>query len=488
MTEWLAVALLTPILLLTLKYLRVGWLVSAVVAVGAAVAFVALRLTIMQPAQALTTTIFLAAYALIASERMHKTTVALAAAVFMLVIGLIHQEEAFRGADGIEGIDWNTIFLLIGMMVIVNIAGHTGVFQWVAIKAAKIAKGEPVAVMIMMSLVTALLSALLDNVTTVLLIAPVALLVCQSLAIDGVPMLVFVILASNIGGTATLIGDPPNIMIGSSARLGFLDFIVVNGPIIAMVTAAFLGTVWLVMRKRLHVTAEQRAQVMAFDESKAITDHRLLRRSLSVLTVTLIAFGFHSVLHLEVATIALAGAALMMLMHREGPEEALREVEWSTIFFFIGLFIMVSALVKSGVVGMMGQGILALTGDNVPAMTMLILWVSALVSGVVGSVPFVATGTVLIHGIATALHPEATTFAAAAHAPDVLPLWWALSLGACLGGNFTVIASAANLVVAGILTQAEQPVTFVRFMKYSVPITLQGLILSSVWLWLLFLR
>ncbi|MEN6549663.1 MAG: SLC13 family permease, partial [Armatimonadia bacterium] len=358
MTEWLAVALLTPILLLTLKYLRVGWLVSAVVAVGAAVAFVALRLTIMQPAQALTTTIFLAAYALIASERMHKTTVALAAAVFMLVIGLIHQEEAFRGADGIEGIDWNTIFLLIGMMVIVNIAGHTGVFQWVAIKAARIAKGEPVAVMIMMSLVTALLSALLDNVTTVLLIAPVALLVCQSLAIDGVPMLVFVILASNIGGTATLIGDPPNIMIGSSARLGFLDFIVVNGPIIAMVTAAFLGTVWLVMRKRLHVTAEQRAQVMAFDESKAITDHRLLRRSLSVLTVTLIAFGFHSVLHLEVATIALAGAALMMLMHREGPEEALREVEWSTIFFFIGLFIMVSALVKSGVGGMMGQGIL----------------------------------------------------------------------------------------------------------------------------------
>jgi Na+/H+ antiporter NhaD/arsenite permease-like protein len=242
------------------------------------------------------------------------------------------------------------------------------------------------------------------------------------------------------------------------------------------------------MRKRLHVTPEQRAEVMAFDERKAITDHRLLRRSLFVIGVTLLGFGFHGPLHLEPATIALAGAALMMLMHSEGPEEALREVEWTTIFFFIGLFIMVSTLVKVGVVDMMGEGVMALTRNNVPAMTMLILWLSGFASGIVGSVPFVATGTVLVHGIATTLHPEAATFFEAAHAPDVLPLWWALSLGSCIGGNFTLIASAANLVVAGVLAQAEQPVTFIRFMKYGVPITLQGLVISSVWLWFLFLR
>jgi Na+/H+ antiporter NhaD/arsenite permease-like protein len=487
-TEWIGLALLTPLLAIILRRLRIDLVFSLAVAVAGAFTYLALRLTIMDLRQALTTAIFVVAYALLASERIHKTTVALAAAVFMLLIGLIRQDEAFHGTATIAGIDWNTIFLLIGMMVVINITRHTGLFQWLAIKAAKIARGEPVAVIIMISLVTAVLSAVLDNVTTVLLIAPVTLLLCTSLDIDAVPPLIFVILSSNIGGTATLIGDPPNIMIGSAARLGFIDFLRVDGPVIVVVMAAYVATVWFAMRGRLHVTPEQRAKVMAFDERKAITNHRLLQRSLTVIGITLLGFGFHGPLHLEPATIALAGAALMMLMHSEGPEEALREVEWSTIFFFIGLFIMVSALVKVGVVAMMGDGILALTQNNVPAMTMLVLWLSALASGIVGSVPFVATGTVLIHGIAATLHPEATTFLAAAHAPDVLPLWWAMSLGACLGGNFTLIGSAANLVVAGVLTQAEQPLSFIRFMKYGVPITLQGLAISSIWLWFLFLR
>jgi Na+/H+ antiporter NhaD/arsenite permease-like protein len=487
-TEWFGLALITPLFAFMLKRLRIGLPIALAVALGGAASYILLRLTIMDPRQALTTAIFLVAYALLASEQIHQTTVALAAAVFMLLIGLIQQEEAFHGTEAIAGVDWNTIFLLIGMMIVINITRHTGLFQWLAIRAAKIARGEAVAVIIMISLVTAALSAVLDNVTTVLLIAPVTLLMCKSLNIDAVPPLIFVILSSNIGGTATLIGDPPNIMIGSAARLGFVDFLKVDGPVIIVVMAAYLATVWIGMRGRLHVTPEQRAKVMAFDESKAITNRRLLKRSLTVIGITLVGFSLHGPLHLEPATIALAGAALMMLMHSEGPEEALREVEWSTIFFFIGLFIMVSALVKVGVVGMMGDGVLALTKNNVPAMTMLILWLSAVASGIVGSVPFVATGTVLVHGIAATLHPEATTFFEAAHAPDVLPLWWAMSLGACLGGNFTLIGSAANLVVAGVLTQAEQPVSFIRFMKYSVPITIQGLAISSVWLWLLFLR
>lgn len=487
-SEWIAVALLTPFLLLTLKYLRVGWLVSTAVAATSAAVFVALRLTVMQPVQALTTTIFVAAYAIIASERLHKTTVALAGAMFMLVIGLIHQEEAFHGADGIEGVDWNTIFLLVGMMIIINIARHTGLFQWIAIKAAKIVKGEPVAVMVMLSLVTAVLSALLDNVTTVLLIAPVTLLICQGLEVNPVPFLIFVVLSSNIGGTATLIGDPPNIMIASSARFSFLDFIRFNGPVIVIAMAAYLVTLWLVMRQRIHVSAEQRAHVMAFDESKAITDYRLLRRSLAVIGVTLLGFFFHGFLHLEPATVALAGAALMMLMHHEGPEEALREVEWPTIFFFIGLFIMVSALVKVGVVAMMGQGILDLTRGNVFAMTMLVLWFSGIASGIVDNIPFVATMTALIHGVAATLHPDATNFFQAAHAPDCMPLWWALSLGACLGGNFTLVGASANVVVAGISGRAEHPISFSRFMKYGVPITVQGLLISSVWLWFMFFR
>ena len=472
----------------SLKRLRLGWCFPACVVVGAGLAYVALRLTVMQPAQALSTAIFVLAYALIASERLHQTTVAIAGAVAMLLVGLIQQKEAFHGTDAIQGIDWNTIFLLIGMMIIVNITRHTGVFQWVAIKAAKLARGEPVAIIILLSLATAVLSAVLDNVTTVLLLAPVTILVFQSLKVEPVRALICVILASNIGGTATLIGDPPNIMIGSAAELSFLDFLKVDGPVIVVILAVFIVTIQLLFRNRFHVTAEQRAHVMAFDDTKVITDKRLLRRSLAVAGVTLIGFFLHGWLGLEPATIALAGAVLMMLMHNDGPEAALREVEWPTIFFFIGLFIMVSALVKAGVVALVGESILSLTQGNVLAMTMLVLWVSAIGSGIVGSVPFVATGSVLIHGIATTLHPEATTFLAAAHAPDVLPLWWALSLGSCLGGNLTLVASAANLVVAGIAAQTEHPIGFSRFMKYSVPITLQGLIISSIWLWFLFLR
>lgn len=475
-------------LVLLLLRLRLGWALAVGLAVGSMAVYVVLRLLLMPATPALTTAIFVLAYALIASERLHKTSVALAGAVVMLLVGLVEQKEAFHGTAAVQGIDWNTIFLLVGMMVIVNITRHSGVFQWIAIKAAKLAKGEPVTIIVFLSLATAVISAALDNVTTVLLIAPVTLLVFQSLKLDPIPALISIILASNIGGTATLIGDPPNIMIGSSAGFTFLEFLQIDAPVVAVALLFFAATIWVVLGRKLRVSEAQRAAVMEFDESRAITDHKLLRRSLVVIGLTLGGFFAHGALHLEPATIALAGAALMMLLHVEGPEQALHEVEWPTIFFFIGLFIMVSALVKVGVVGMMGRGILEVTSGNPFAMTMLVLWFSALASGIVDNIPFVATMAALIHGMAATMHPEIADPLQAARAPDVLPLWWALSLGACLGGNFTLVGASANVVVAGIAARAEHPLSFTRFLKYGIPVTLQGLILCSIWLWFLFLR
>lgn len=478
--------------------LPVGWAVATPIV--AAVAYVLMRQRGLSVEQASTSAIFLLAYALIASDKIHKTKVALAGAAVVLLFHLIDQKAALHGEGEVEGIDWNTIFLLVGMMVIVNITRHTGVFQWIAIKAAKWAKGSPVLIILLLCAITAVVSAALDNVTTVLLIAPVTLLVFESLGLDPVPALILVVLSSNIGGTATLIGDPPNIMIGSSARLTFTDFLKVDGPIIVVCMVVFLGTVWAVMGRRLRVSAERRARIMEFDETRAITDPRLLTRCLAVIALVLVGFGFHGALHLEPATIALAGAAALLLLHREEPEGTLREVEWSTIFFFAGLFIMVSALVKVGVVKMIGQGIIhmacggevsgGLTDPQRFALTMGVLWFSAIASGVIDNIPFVATMNAVIHGMAVSLHPDAANadFYQIAHAPDILPLWWALSLGACLGGNFTLVGASANVVVAGISERSKHPISFVRFCKYGIPITLQSMVLCSFYLWWRFLR
>ncbi len=457
------------------------------------------RLGLAQP-QAASSAIFLFAYVIIASEKVHKTKVALAGAGVMLLFGLIDQRTALHGSEDVEGTDWNTIFLLIGMMIIVSITRHTGVFQWIAIKAAKLAKGRPVLIIIFLCIVTAILSAGLDNVTTVLLIAPVTILICESLVVDPVPFLIFVILASNIGGTATLIGDPPNIMIGSSARLGFMDFLKVDGPIAFVILLVYLGTVWLTFRNRIKVKEQDRLRIMEFDETKAITDKRLLVRCGVVIGLVLFGFGVHAQWHLEPATIALCGAAALLLMRRGDPEETLKEVEWPTIFFFVGLFIMVSALVKTGVVRLIGQGIIDVTcGPDVTGgldpsqrmyLTFGVCWFSAIASGIVDNIPFVATMNAVIHDMAISLHPLGASgnFFEVAHAKDILPLWWALSLGACLGGNFTLVGASANVVVAGIAERSKHPISFVRFMKYGIPITLQGIALSTVYLWLVFLR
>ncbi|MGD9498514.1 MAG: SLC13 family permease [Armatimonadota bacterium] len=440
----------------------------------------------------LATAIFVAAYALIASERLDKTKVALAGAALMILLGIIDQHTAFHGTHEVEGIDWNTIFLLMGMMIIVNITRRTGLFEWVAIKTAKLGRGRPIPILIGMCLSTALLSAALDNVTTVLLIAPTVIVIYEALELDPVPFLIFVILASNIGGTATLIGDPPNIIIASAANITFMEFIYVNVPIIALVFPVFVASIELLLGKRFSVPEEARIRVMQFDESRALTDIPLLRRCLVVIVLVLLGFGVHGALHLEPATIALAGAALIMILHPEGPRETLEEIEWPTIFFFIGLFIMVGGLVQVGVVAALGHGMIDLTGGNLLALTMVVLWFSAFASGVIDNIPFVATMAALLRVVAGDLAPEGAvathTAAELIRHGAIMPVWWALSLGACLGGNMTLIGASANVVVSGIAARSGHPISFMRFLKWGLPMTLVHLGLCALYLWVRFYR
>lgn len=434
--------------------------------------------------------IFVVVYILIASERIDKTKLALAGGALMIILGVVDQHTAFHGSEAVEGIDWNTLFLLMGMMIIVSVTRRTGLFEWLAIKTAKAGRGRPVPILIGMTIVTAALSAMLDNVTTVLLIAPTIIVVYEALELDPIPFLIFAILASNIGGTATLVGDPPNIMIASAAGFSFMDFIYMDTPVIMIIFAAFVGGILLWMGRRYHVSEEQRERVMQFDESRAITDHRLLWRCLIVIGLVFVGFAVHGAVGLEPATIALGGAALILLLHPEGPRETLEDIEWPTIFFFIGLFIMVAGLVKVGVVESMGRGMIDLTHGNTLALTMVVLWFSAFASGVIDNIPFVATMTALLKVVAHDLHPDPAGLAAAdiiTH-PGILPVWWALSLGACLGGNMTLIGASANVVVAGISSRSGHPIGFFRFMKYGVPTTLMSLAISTVYLYFRFFR
>ncbi len=434
--------------------------------------------------------IFVVVYILIASERVDKTKIALAGGALMIILGVVDQHTAFHGSDAVEGIDWNTLFLLMGMMIIVNVTRHTGLFEWLAIKTAKAGRGRPVPILVGMTIITAVLSALLDNVTTVLLIAPTIIVIYEALELDPVPFLIFAILASNIGGTATLVGDPPNIMIASATGFSFMDYIYVNGPIVGVIFLLLCGVIWFTIGRRVRITDEQRERVMQFDESRAITDHRLLWRCLVVIGLVFVGFAIHGAVGLEPATIALGGAALILLLHPEGPREILEEIEWPTIFFFIGLFIMVAGLVKVGVVETMGRGMIDLTHGNTLALTMVVLWFSAFASGVIDNIPFVATMTALLKVVAHDLHPDPTGLAAAdiiTH-PGVLPVWWALSLGACLGGNMTLIGASANVVVAGISSRSGHPIGFLRFMKYGVPMTIMSLAISTVYLYFRFFR
>ena len=428
------------------------------------------------------TCIFLVCYAAIVSEKIHKTKVALAGAALTLVLKVLTQEDAFHNVD--LGVDWNVIFLLISMMIMVNIMSKTGVFQYVAIKAAKLGRGNPFSIMVIFAVITAVASAFLDNVTTVLLLAPVTLLIADELEIDSIPFLITEALASNIGGTATLIGDPPNIMIASKAGLNFMDFIVHLTPVIILIMIVWMLFWKIVFGKRLHVSEENKVRVMAMNEREMIRDPKLLMKSGIIMGLTICGFMIHGFLHFEPATIALAGAATLLLISGEDPHQALVEVEWPTIFFFIGLFIIIGGTVKAGMISFMSQQMIALTAptaDNTLVLSMVMVWFSGVASAIVDNIPFVATMNPLLVEMAEKIF-GGTGVNALQHA-KMLPVWWALSLGACLGGNGTAIGASANVIIVGMAEKAGKPITFLRFMKYGVPVTMLTLAISSVYIY-----
>lgn len=433
------------------------------------------------------TAIFVAAYAVIVSEKIDKTKVALCGAALTLAAKVLTQHDAFHDAD--LGVDWNVIFLLISMMVMVNIMTKTGVFQYVAVKSAKIGRGEPFAIMAVFAVVTAVASALLDNVTTVLLLAPVTLLVAEELGIDPVPYLITEALASNIGGTATLIGDPPNIMIASKAGLDFMDFLIHLTPAVVVVMAAWMLVWKVVFGKRLKVDAARKARILAMDERALIRDAALLKKSGLILGLTILGFTLHGFLGFEPATIALCGAAALLLVSGEDPQKVFEEVEWPTIFFFIGLFIIIGGTVKAGLIEVFSQKVIALTNptqDSMLVLSMVMVWFSGIASAIVDNIPFVATMNPLLAELAEKVLGPATglTGPALYTHPTMLPVWWALSLGACLGGNGTAIGASANVIVVGLSGKAGHPITFARFFKYGAPVTLGTIAISTGYIYL----
>ncbi|MBI5043981.1 MAG: ArsB/NhaD family transporter, partial [Nitrospirae bacterium] len=368
------------------------------------------------------TIIFLLAYAVIISEKVHKTVIALFGAGLMLILKILEQHEAFHVEE--LGIDWNVIFLLISMMVIINLMRPTGVFEYIAIKSAKWGKGDPLRILIIFAIVTAVLSALLDNVTTVLLIVPVTILIADALEVDPVPYLLSCALASNIGGTATLIGDPPNIMIASKAQLNFMDFIYHLAPIVVVIMFFYIFAIRLIWGKKLVTKEELKKRIMAMNENEAIKDPAMLKKSLFVLGIVLTGFVFHGVLHFQPATVALFGAGLLLLLSKtHEPHHILADVEWPTIFFFMGLFIIVGGVVKVGLIKWMSLQVLALTEGNLFATSMVVMWFSAFASAIVDNIPYVATMNPLIVDMAKQLWPNETGLQLLQH-PDLMPLWW----------------------------------------------------------------
>lgn len=418
--------------------------------------------------------IFVIAYTLIVSEKIHRTVVALSGAMLMILLGILTQEAA------IHHIDFNTLGLLIGMMIIVNITSETGLFNYLAIWSAKKVKGDPMKMLFVLSLLTAVCSAFLDNVTTVLLTVPVTFSITAQLKVSAKPFLIAQILAANIGGAATLIGDPPNIMIGSAVKeLDFMAFLTNLSGVCAVIFIVTILLLMLIYRKDLHTTDALKAQVMHLNEKSQISNPLLLKKCLAVLVFTIALFALHSTLHLETATAALTGASLLMAITISRDEGMLTKVfskvEWLAIFFFAGLFTLVGALVETGVIKMMAERAMAVTQGNLTATTMLILWLSAIASAFIDNIPFVATMIPLIKdmGVMGIVNLE--------------PLWWALSLGACLGGNGTLVGASANVIVASMAAQRGQQISFVGFMLVAFPLMILSIAIASVYIYFQYL-
>jgi len=428
------------------------------------------------------TVIFLLAYAVIVSEKIHKTIIAVFGAGLMLVLKILEQHEAFHVEE--FGIDWNVIFLLISMMVIINLMRPTGVFEYIAIKSAKWGKGDPLRILVIFAIVTAVLSALLDNVTTVLLIVPVTILIADALKVDALPYLISCVLASNIGGTATLIGDPPNIMIASKAQLDFMDFIYHLAPVVVVTMVFYIFAIKLIWGKKLKTTEELKKRIMAMDERQAIKDPVMLKKSLAVLAMVLTGFVFHGMLHFQPATVALFGAGLLLLLSKtHEPHHILAEVEWPTIFFFMGLFIIIGGVVKVGLIKWMSTQVIELTQGNLFATSMVVMWFSAFASAFIDNIPYVATMNPLIIDMAKQLWPNLSGVELLHHV-DLMPLWWSLALGACLGGNGTAIGASANVIVVGMSEKMGRKISFGKFMLYGMPMMVMTVVISTVYVWL----
>lgn len=414
--------------------------------------------------------VFVAAYVLIATERIHRVAAALWGAGLMVVLGAVNAHTAFFSEE--TGVDWNVIGLLLGMMIIVSVVKQTGVFEYLAIWSAKRARGRPFAVMVMLVLITAVASALLDNVTTVLLIAPVTLLVCDRLGVAPVPFLIAEAMSSNIGGTATLIGDPPNIIIASRSGLTFNDFLVNLGPVIVVLLVVFVLMCWLMFGRHLRVDPERVARVMELDEREVIRDRRLLVQCGLVLSLVMVGFVAHGLLDLEPSMVALLGAGALVAVSRTEPAEFLEDVEWPTLVFFMGLFVMVGALVHQGVIGDVGDWLVDRVGDDYLAAGTILIWGSAALSGIVDNIPYVATMAPIVHDLVGSGSGQAE------------PLWWALALGADLGGNATAVGASANVVVIGIAARSGHPISFWRFTKYGLVVTAVTVAVSWLYFWL----
>jgi Na+/H+ antiporter NhaD/arsenite permease-like protein len=413
--------------------------------------------------------IFILTYVLIIFEKFDRTVVALTGAVLMIVSGIITQHDAFME------IDYNTIVLLISMMVIVDITAKSGVFEYLAIKTCKFAKGEPIRIMIFLALLTGALSSVLDNVTTILLTLPVTMTIAKDLRQNPIPFIIAEVFASNVGGTATLIGDPPNIILGSKVGFSFMDFIKNNTPVV--VPLLFLTTYMIAMiyRKKLVASTEAKQKVLALDEKKAIRDKSLMIKSLIVLGLTVLFFLLHGVLHLESATVAMGGAIVILFISGLKFEKILHGVEWKTIFFFAGLFILVGGLKASGAIEQMAKSVLDFTKGDLVLTTMAILWVSAIASAFLDNIPFVATMIPLIKNLGEISGINLT------------PLWWALSLGACLGGNGTIVGASANVIAVGIAEEHGHKITFKKYFKIAFPLMILTILICTAYLYIFYL-
>jgi Na+/H+ antiporter NhaD/arsenite permease-like protein len=406
--------------------------------------------------------LFAGALVLIASERLDRTKVALLGAVLLLLTQTIDQDVA------VEAVDWNTLGLLVGMMLMVKITEPTGVYTWLAIRAGQLARGQSLAVVLSLATTTALLSAFLDNLTTVLLMVPITFLLADALDVDPLPLVIIEILVSNIGGTATLIGDPPNIIIAGATGLSFTAFIVNLAPIAALTFVIVTAGLYAVYRGRLRVRPQARERVMRLDATRSIEDMGELKRTVPILVATILVFFAHQALHLEPATVALSGASVMLLVSRQPLERSLAGIEWPTLFFFVGLFVMVGALEHTGAIREVADGIADITGGDRTAELLGITWASAIGSGLVDNIPFTAAMVPVVEQLQGDSGDDA--------------YWWALALGACFGGNATLVAAAANVAAAGMASRAGRPIGFMTFLRIGLPVTFVSLLLATAYI------